>query len=83
MGHELLDGRKDDPAAAYLKEIAKLVAAVCLLGLLTNNLEAAVELAEELVVEVVAVGQDDDGRVLHGRVLGYTSGVEEHREALT
>jgi hypothetical protein len=71
-----------DASAADLEEVAQLVATIRLLGLLADDFEAAVELSEELVVEVVAVGQDDDGRVLHGRVLGYPAGVEEHREAL-
>ena len=82
LGHELLDGRKHDTAAADLEEVSQLVAAIRLLGLLADDLKAAVELAEELVVEIIAVGQDDDGRVLHGWVLGDSSGVEEHREAL-
>ena len=43
---------------------------------------AALELAEELVVEIVAVGQHDQRRVLHRRVPDDARGVEEHREAL-
>ena len=38
--------------------------------------------AEELVVEVVAVGEDDDGGVLHGEVAGDGPGIEGHGEAL-
>ena len=43
---------------------------------------AAGEGAEELIVEVVAVGDHDDGRVLHRRVQDHASRVEGHREAL-
>src|SRR2546427_3151989 len=37
---------------------------------------------EELVVEVIAVRQHYEGRVLHRRVLDDLSGVEGHRQAL-
>ena len=43
---------------------------------------AAREGAEELVVEVVAVGEHDEGRVLHRRVADDAAGVEGHRQAL-
>ena len=43
---------------------------------------AALELAEELVVEIVAVGQHHQRRVLHRRMPHDARGVEEHREAL-
>ena len=83
LGHELLDRSEYDASAADLKEVAQLIAAVCLLGLLADDLIAAVELPEELVIQIVAIGQDYDRRVLHGRVLGHTAGIEEHREALS
>ena len=38
--------------------------------------------AEELVVQVVAVGEDHDGGVLHGRVQDDAPGVEGHGQAL-
>ena len=40
------------------------------------------ERAEELVVQVVAVGDDDQRRVLHRRVEDDAAGVERHRQAL-
>ena len=49
---------------------------------LAQNVPAAGEDAEELVVEVVAVGEDDDGGVLHGEVAGDGPGIEGHGEAL-
>ena len=49
---------------------------------LAQQVAAAGEGAEELVVEVVAVGQHDDGRVRHRRVQDHAAGVEGHRQAL-
>ena len=49
---------------------------------LAQDIPAAGEDAEELVVEVVAVGEDDDGGVFHGEVAGDGPGVEGHGEAL-
>ena len=43
---------------------------------------AARERAEQLVVEIVAVGQHHDGRVLHRRVQDHPPGVERHCQAL-
>ena len=43
---------------------------------------AALELAEKLVVEVVAVGQHHQRRVLHRRMPDDARGVEEHGETL-
>ena len=40
------------------------------------------KVAEELVVEVVAVGQNDQRRVFHLRVLDDLTGVERHQQAL-
>ena len=49
---------------------------------LAQQVAAAGEGGEELVVEVVAVGEDDDGRVLHRRVKDDAPCVERHRQAL-
>ena len=37
--------------------------------------------AEKLVVQIVAVGQDHDGRILHRRMLNDFPGVKHHRKA--
>ena len=52
-----------------------------------NALKTAVrarlmELAEELVVEVVAIGEHHQGGVGHRRMAHDAGGIEEHREAL-
>ena len=65
------------------EQLRAQVGAVC--GLhrrLAQQVVAAREGAEELVVEVVAVGEDDDRRVLHRRVQDDAAGVERHRQAL-
>ncbi len=82
LGKELLDGREHHAAAGDLQELAQALAVGGLHGRLAEELEAALELAEELVVEVVAVGQDHQRRVLHRRVADHPGGVEQHREAL-
>ena len=49
---------------------------------LAQQVAAAREGAEELVVEVVAVGEHDERRVRHRRVQDHAAGVEGHRQAL-
>ena len=51
-------------------------------GRLAQQVGAAREGGEELVVEVVAVGQHDDGGVLHRRLADDAPGIEGHRQAL-
>ena len=48
---------------------------------LAQEVLAAGECAEKLVVEIVAVGEDDDGGVLHGGFADDCAGVEGHGEA--
>src|SRR5712691_9017614 len=50
--------------------------------LLPQQRRATRERVEKLVVQIVAVGQRNDGGVLHGRMLNYFSGIENHRETL-
>src|SRR5450756_2695110 len=40
------------------------------------------DLDDQLIVQIVAVREDDDGRVVHGRVRDDASGVESHGQAL-
>ena len=51
-------------------------------GGLADEVLATREGGEELVVEVVAVGQDDEGGVLHLRRSDDLAGEEEHGETL-
>src|SRR5690606_33957647 len=49
---------------------------------LAQQILAARESAEKLIVEVVAVGEHDDRGVLHRRLADDPPGVESHRQAL-
>ena len=73
---------KTTPPAFDRELAAQVGAALRLHGGLAQEVLAAGEGAEELVVEVVAVGEDDDGRVLHRRLADDGAGVEGHRQAL-
>ena len=55
---------------------------LCLDGLLSQQLVASLELAEELVVQVVSVGQDDERGIIHRRMENDLTGEEEHRKTL-
>ena len=73
---------KTTPPAATLQQLAQVRAALGLHRRLAQQVLAAREGAEELVVEVVAVGEHDEGRVLHRRLADDAPGVEGHRQAL-
>src|SRR5690606_6682734 len=54
----------------------------CLYRRLAQQLLAARKSAEELVVEIVSIGQDHERGILHLRFENHAPGVEGHREAL-
>ena len=82
LGEELLD-RGEHHAARRDGELRPQVRPGCgLHGRLAQEVAAAGEGAEELVVEVVAVGQDDNGGIAHGRFADDAAGVERHGQAL-
>ena len=78
VGLEFLDGGEDDPAGADFEQGFELVAGFGLAGGLAQELFGAGEGVEELVVEVVAIGDDEDGGVVKGE--DDLSGVEDHGE---
>jgi hypothetical protein len=80
FGLELLDGGKDDAPGGDFEQRLEMVAVVGLHRLLPQQLFGSGEGVEELVVEIVAVGDDDDGGVVER--LDDFSGVEDHREGL-
>ena len=82
VGKKLLDGREHHAARFHRKLAAQVGAALRLVGRLAQQVLAAREGAEELVVQVVAVGQHDDGGIFHGRRADGGPGVERHRQAL-
>ena len=73
---------KTTPPDATCELGAQVVAARGLLRRLPEQLVTAAERAVELVVQVVAVGDDDDGRVLQLGLGDDLAGVEGHRQAL-
>ena len=79
---EFLDGGEDDAAGlAFGEFLAEGFAAVGLFrGLFEQGLGAA-KLLVELAVEVVAIGDDDEGGVVHGGLLEQFSGVAAHGDA--
>ncbi len=81
-GHELLDRREDDATAGDAELLAQVGTVGGLDGILAQQVAAAGEGAEELFVQVVSVGDDDDGRVLHRRIEDQPPGVESHAQAL-
>ena len=60
LGEELLDGGEDHAARGDRSSFAQVGAALGLHRRLAQQVVAAGEGAEELVVEVVAVGEHDD-----------------------
>ena len=61
---------KTTPPEATCSSFCRFVAALGLDRLLAQQFLPGGEGAEELVVQVVAVGEDDQGRVVHGRAAG-------------
>jgi len=82
LGQEFLDRGEHDPARLHRELLPEVRPALGLDRRLAQEIPAAREGAEELVVEVVAVGQDDDRRVRHRGLADDPSRVEGHGEAL-
>ena len=82
LGRKLLDGREHNAAGRAGQRLLQILAAFRLLRGLAEQVAAHGKSAEQLVVEVVAVGDDDNGRVLHRRVGDDLSGIERHQQAL-
>ena len=82
LGEELLDGREHHAAGLHGELRPQIRAALSLDGRLAQQVGAARKSREQLVVKVVAVGQHDDGGILHRRLADNASGVERHRQAL-
>jgi hypothetical protein len=70
------------PPEARDSAFCKILAAVGLNRRLADQVAAHRERAEQLVVQVVAVGDDDDGRVFHRRFAHQLPGIEGHQQAL-
>ena len=82
LGEEFLDCGEDHAAGLHRELRAQIGPVLRLDGGLTQQVGAAREGGEELVVEVVAIGQHHHGGVGHRRLADDTPGVERHGEAL-
>ena len=82
FGEEFLDGGEDHATGRDRKLLAQVGPVSRLHRRLAQQILAAGEGAEELVVQIVAVGDDHDGRVGHGWMEDQATGVEGHGEAL-
>ena len=83
LGEELLNGGEHH-AAHVDRELDAQIRPTCrLYRRLAQQVLTAGEGAEKLVVEVVSVGENHDGRVGHGRFADDAPGIEGHTQALT
>ena len=74
---KLLHGGKDDVVGlTACQQLSQMLTALRVLGRLPQEVLAPDKLAVELIIEVVSVGDDDDGRAFQG--LLQTVGVENH-----
>jgi len=79
-GKNLWDGGEHHPAAATLSSSRRWRAAFGLHRRLAQQIAAAPRRWQELVVEIVAVGEHDERRVAHRRLADDAAGVERHRQ---
>lgn len=79
---EFLDGGENHAARFHRELSAQIGAAVGLHRRLAQEVLATREGAEELVIQVVAVGEDDDRGIGHQWLADHPPGVEGHGQAL-
>jgi hypothetical protein len=82
FGQEFLDGGKDHAARRHGEPGTQIGAVGGLHRRLAQEVLAAREGAEELIVQVIAIGEDDDRGVRHQRLADHTPGIESHGQAL-
>ena len=82
LGEELLDGGEHHSAGFHPELFPKVGPALRLDGGLPQQVGATRKGGEELVVEVVAVRQHDEGGILHRRLAHNAAGVEHHGQTL-
>src|SRR6266853_948522 len=81
-GKELVNGGEDDAAARDLEQLPQMFAAVRLLRFLSQQLATTRERAEQLVVQIIPVGEHDERRVFHRWMHDKPPGIERHRQRL-
>ena len=79
---ELLDGSEDDAARGTFQELPHLGSTARLLWRLWQDARRGEDLTEELVIQVISVGDEHNGRI--GKLLSShgLGGVKQHLEAL-
>ena len=82
LREEFLDGGEHHPSGSDREPAAQVGPALSLRRRLAQEVSATGEGAEELVIQVVAVGQHHHRRVPHGRLADDPTGVEGHGQAL-
>ena len=48
-----------------------------------EQVATSLELPEQLIIQIVAVGQHHDRRILHRRIANHATGIKQHRKAFT
>ena len=79
---ELLDGCEDHAARGHSEQLFQVLPVGGLDRRLAQKLLAIAEGLEKLLVKVIAVGDDDQRRVVHRFGQDQLAGVEDHGEAL-
>ncbi len=83
LGEELLDGGEHHTSRVNRELGAQIRPAYRLCRGLAQQILASGEGAKELVIQIVAVGQHDDGGVGHGPLADDAPGIKGHAQALT
>jgi hypothetical protein len=81
VGEELLDRGEDHPARADAQKLPNLRARLGPNRSLPQEIAAGREGAEKLLVQIVTVGDDDQGGVFHLGGKNHPSGEEDHGQA--
>ena len=79
---KLVDGGEHHTTRRHGEQLAQVRPAFRLHRRLTQEVLAAGKRPKELVVQIVAVGEHHDGRVLHRRLADDASGVKRHGQTL-
>ena len=64
MGLDVLDGGENDAAAGHLQQFLQMPPVFGLHRLLSQQLHGSRKRVEQLVVQIIAVGDDNDGGVI-------------------
>ncbi len=80
FGGKFLNGRKHHTAARHIQELPQMVAALRLDRYLPEEFPAPRERPKQLVIQIVPVGDDHDGRVLHAGMTDQPARIERHRQ---